>query len=83
LKRGYRDLLRACRPDVYCVHLDGDPEAFAQRLADRSSHFMPAALLDSQLATLEPLEDDERGCVVDVGRPVDEVVATAYACLPG
>ena len=44
---------------------------------------MPASLLDSQLATLEPLEPDEHGAVVDIAPPVEEVVAAALASLPG
>lgn len=74
LKRSYRDLLREHRPDVVFVHLHGDPEVIARRQAGRPGHFMPASLLDSQLATLEPLGNDERGFVVDVGPPVDRVV---------
>lgn len=74
LKRAYRDLLREHRPDVLFVHLHGDREVIARRQATRPGHFMPASLLDSQFATLEPLEDDERGLVVDVGPPVDRVV---------
>ena len=81
LKRRYRDLLRDYRPDVVFVHLHGDREVIARRQASRPGHFMPASLLDSQFATLEPLDDDERGCVVDVGPSVDEIVATAAARL--
>ncbi len=40
---------------------------------------MPAALLDSQLATLEPLEADEAGIVVDIAAPVSQVVTEALA----
>jgi gluconate kinase len=42
---------------------------------------MPAALLDSQLATLEPLEHDEPGIVVDATAPPDAVVADVLARL--
>ena len=42
---------------------------------------MPASLLDSQFATLEPLEDDEHGFVVDVDQPVDQIVEAAVAGL--
>jgi gluconate kinase len=35
---------------------------------------MPVSLLDSQLATLEPLKADEPGFTVDADRPLDEVV---------
>ena len=82
LKRGYRDLLRRHRSDVGFVHLHGDREVIARRQATRPGHFMPASLLDSQFATLEPLEDDERGFVVDVGRSVDEIVEATVEALP-
>ncbi len=81
LKRSYRDLLRESRPDVVFVHLHGEREVIARRQASRPGHFMPASLLDSQFDTLEPLGEDERGVVVDVGPSVDEIVATAAARL--
>ena len=42
---------------------------------------MPAALLDSQLGTLEPLTGDERGVRVENSGPVDEVVSAAVTAL--
>ena len=66
LKRAYRDLLRSGAPRVRFLHLHGDKAVLAARLAARKGHFFPAALLDSQYATLEPLEPDEDGVVVDV-----------------
>ncbi len=35
---------------------------------------MPASLLTSQFATLEPLEPDEDGVVIDVDQSVDQIV---------
>jgi gluconokinase len=49
---------------VRFVHLIAPASAIKQRLAGRAGHFMPATLLASQLATLEPLEPDEPGCEV-------------------
>ncbi len=45
-----------------------------RRQAARPGHFMPASLLTSQFATLEPLAPDEHGVVVDVDQSVDEIV---------
>jgi gluconokinase len=59
LKRSYRDLLAEAQGRVVFAHLDGTPELLAERMASRSGHFMPTGLLPSQLATLEPLHDDE------------------------
>ena len=77
LKRVYRDVLG----EVWFLHLNGSRELIAARLADRRGHFMPAALLDSQFADLEPLGADEPGLVVDVARPPEEIVDEALARL--
>jgi gluconokinase len=66
LKRKYRDQLRAHLPRVEFLHLSGSPDLIGSRLAARSGHFMPAALLRSQFDALEPLESDERGVVVNL-----------------
>jgi carbohydrate kinase (thermoresistant glucokinase family) len=81
LKRSYRDAIRALAPQAVFLHLDGAREVLASRLENRSGHFMPAALLESQLATLEPLGPDESGTVVDIAASVDDVVAEALAGL--
>jgi carbohydrate kinase (thermoresistant glucokinase family) len=83
LRRRYRDRLRALAPATLFVHLDARPEVLRSRAEARTGHFMPPELLDSQLATLEPLAADERGCRVDVGAAADVVVADAIAALAG
>lgn len=75
LRRVYRDRIRAIAPDVHFVLLDGSPELLAQRAAARTGHFMPPALLQSQLDTLERPDADERASVVDVAEPVDTLIA--------
>ena len=45
-----------------------------KRQASRPGHFMPASLLASQFDTLEPLEPDERGIVIDVDQDIDSIV---------
>ena len=74
LKRKYRDQLRHHAPAVEFVHLHGSREVIARRQASRPGHFMPASLLTSQFATLEPLAPDERGQVVDVDQSIDAIV---------
>lgn len=74
LKRAYRDQLRSHVADLELLHLEGSYEVIARRQASRPGHFMPASLLASQFATLEPLEADERGVVIDVDQSVDEIV---------
>ena len=73
LRRVYRDRLRG--PGVAFVHLDGSKEDISALLGKRTDHFMPSSLLDSQLATLEPLQADERGVVIPLQKdPEDEVL---------
>lgn len=66
LKRAYRDVLRGGRDDVRLVFLSGDKALIAGRMAARKDHFMPAALLDSQFATLEEPSADEHPIVVSI-----------------
>ena len=78
LKRSYRDLLRTAGGGgaaLQFVHLTGDRDIIAERLAGRRGHFMPPALLDSQLATLEPPAPDERAWVCDIRESPDAIVA--------
>jgi gluconokinase len=79
LMLAYRDHLRAVAPDAVFVHLTGAESVIGGRLARRLHEYMPATLLDSQYAALEPLSADERGVVVDVVRTptalADEIVA--------
>ena len=71
LRRVYRDRLR--QPGVAFVHLSGSLEEIAALLSSRRDHFMPVSLLESQLNTLEPLQPDENGIVVQLGQqPQDE-----------
>ncbi len=57
LKAAYRDLLQGGDSRVRFVHLTGPRAVIEERLRARKNHFMPPTLLDSQLATLEPLAD--------------------------
>lgn len=77
LKRAYRDVLAAGPRSIDFVHLDGPADVIRRRLARRAGHYMPASLLDSQIATLERLGPDERGIVLDVRTPARELVEEA------
>jgi gluconokinase len=82
LKRRYRDALRAACPSIVFLHLTADRTPLVERLDHRPGHFMPEALLESQLAALEPLEPDERGAPLDAGPAPDMIVETALELLP-
>jgi gluconokinase len=75
LKRSYRDRLRRAAPDLVLIYLHGAPELLAARMAQRDGHFMPPALLESQLATLEEPSADEEAIAVDVALRPEEIVA--------
>jgi carbohydrate kinase (thermoresistant glucokinase family) len=74
LKRCYRDRIRAHCPGAQFLHLAGPAGVIGARLAARTGHFMPAALLQSQLDALEPLGAEEAGMTVDVACDVDAVI---------
>lgn len=76
LKRAYRDRLRVAAPNLELVFLDGSGELLAARMSHRPDHFMPALLLDSQLATLEPPAPDERPLTVDAAVALPDLIAS-------
>lgn len=77
LKRSYRDLIRTKCPGTIFVHLHGSYDLLLSRMKAREDHFMPSTLLDSQFATLEPLEDDEDAKVFDIANSIEQIVADA------
>jgi carbohydrate kinase (thermoresistant glucokinase family) len=85
LRRPYRTFLADRVPAlVFCLLRISPPEA-ARRLRLRTNHFMPATLLGSQLADLEPLSSSERGFTVDADQPVtkvlEDVIGGLHTCM--
>ena len=86
LRRAYRDVLRGAEGRVRFVHLADEAALIEARQAAREGHFMPASLMSSQRATLEPLAEDEDGVMVSVDQEPSQVVAsirTALDAAPG
>ncbi len=81
LRRSYREVLRTGAPTVRFLHLTGPDEVLAERMGDRDGHFMPGSLLRSQLDTLEAIEPDEDGLVLDVRADPDTLVEAALGWL--
>jgi carbohydrate kinase (thermoresistant glucokinase family) len=81
LKRAYRTLLSEGRPQVRTIFLAGSRELITRRLAARSDHFMPASLLASQFAALEPPSPEERAITVDARLSVEVQVARVREAL--
>jgi carbohydrate kinase (thermoresistant glucokinase family) len=77
LKQAYRDRLASGAP-VRFVYLKGDAAIIEPRLAARTGHFMPPALLRSQFATLE---EPAEAIVVDIAQPVAAQVAAIRRAL--
>ncbi len=79
LRRSYRDYIRVRAGPVIFVLPVMEREALAARLARRQDHFMPSALLDSQLAVLEFPQPDERVILVDGNDSTELQVGQALA----
>jgi gluconokinase len=78
LKESYRKVL-AEGIDCRFVHLRGSIELIRSRLQERKHRYMPASLLESQFAALEP----PAGAIdIDVARPAHECLAAILAQLP-
>ena len=78
LKESYRKRLLAGLAETRVVFLEGSKALIASRLAARKHRYMPASLLDSQFATLEPPVDAIR---IDVAQPVEASVAAILGSL--
>ncbi|HTV46002.1 MAG TPA: gluconokinase [Stellaceae bacterium] len=81
LKRAYRQRIIGDRAGVRLVYLEGSRQLIGARLAARRGHFMPASLLDSQFAALEPPGPDENPIIVSVDQPIERIVEQLAAVL--
>ncbi|MGQ0656085.1 MAG: hypothetical protein ACT4P4_28160 [Betaproteobacteria bacterium] len=64
--------------DARVVFLRGSPQLIASRLAERKHRYMPASLLGSQFAILEPPSD---AITADVDGAPEDCVARIAAAL--
>ncbi len=84
LRRVYRDkLTAACAEPPLFIHLSGSRDVIHTRMAARREHYMPTALLDSQIATLEAISPDEHAIVMEIDAPADTIVTRVLDHLPG
>lgn len=79
LKRSYRQRILAQEAGVFFVLLDVSRAELDRRVHARQGHFMPASLLQSQLATLEPLTGGEPGITVRIVGPVGHIAERVLA----
>lgn len=76
LRRAYRDRIReGAGGPVHFIHLAGPRDLIAARMAQRQGHYMPASLLDSQFAALEP-PGPEEALTVSIDRPLADIIAS-------
>lgn len=77
LKRSYRERIAkgAGRPVTF-LYLQGSKALLTERMSHREGHFMPVKLLETQLATLEEPQTDERAITVSIAASPDEIVAS-------
>jgi gluconokinase len=83
LKRAYRERLSQGHDGVRIVYLHGSYELIRQRLKARRGHFMKAALLASQFATLEVPDASEGVLTVDVSQSPQQIVEAIKRELAG
>ncbi len=84
LKRIYRDRIRqSAGHPVTFLHLAGSRALIESRMRARKGHFMPASLLDSQFATLEPPAADEQAITVSIDASLEKIVADALSAIRG
>ena len=81
LKRRYRDHLRRRLGEIVVVYPTAARAVLERRIAERSGHYMPPSLLQSQIDTLEPPTADETVIEVDAERSVAQIVAEVAARL--
>jgi len=81
LRRRHRDAIRSVAADAVFLLLDVAPDELGARVRTRRHRYMPASLLGSQLATLEPLAPGEAGVSIDATGPPDEVIDRALSAV--
>jgi gluconokinase len=79
LKKSYRNILTNGNPKVRLVHLHGDAQIVRDRMAKRRNHYMPTSLIDSQIATLEIPDAQEKVLTLNIAddpvKIVDQIIS--------
>lgn len=82
LRHAYRERIRARAGGIFFLFLSGDHALIAQRMRQRSDHYMPTGLLESQFRTLETPSDQETDVItLDIREPVELLIDNALAAL--
>ncbi len=83
LKQRYREVIFGGRDDMRLVHLFGSQELISDRMAQRRHHFMPASLVPSQFAALEPPEPGDTVIAAEVTSPPEEIAYAVVSWIEG
>jgi gluconokinase len=84
LRRAYRDRLRAATgPQLRFVYLEATPDEMRARVAGRIGHYMPASLVDSQFAALEPPVDEADVITARADADLDAEIPKLADCIRG
>jgi gluconokinase len=84
LRRLYRERLRAgVGSGLRFVYLSANRELMRARVAGRRDHFMPASLVDSQFATLEPPNGERDVIAMPADADLDAAIPRLAAELAG
>lgn len=81
LRRAHRETLASGRKEVWFAFLNVSPVHLRARLAARTGHFMQAALLESQLRSLEPPGPDEPVWIIPGDGTIEETVNLVFTRL--
>lgn len=81
LRRQHRDVLRATGLPLRFLFLRGEAALIGQRMGERSGHYMPVSLLDSQFSTLEEPTAEDDVVVLPVDLPPDAQLRRALQVL--
>lgn len=79
LIRKHRERIRQAAANPQFVYLQGSAELLAERLAQRQNHFMPVSMLQSQLATMESVEQEADVLCLDISQSVQELMLQVLA----
>lgn len=74
LIRQHRERIRQAASNPQFIYLQGSAELLAERLAQRQNHFMPVSMLQSQLATMESVEQEADVLCLDISQSVHELM---------
>ena len=74
LIRKHRERIRQAASNPQFIYLQGSAELLAERLAQRQNHFMPVSMLQSQLATMESVEQETDVLCLDISKSVNELM---------